>query len=112
MTDSGSLVTPLGRAVWCLLCERLYLGMKPITMVGRHSSVLNLEQDAVITVTRGGIVDVNGQRPSSPASGDGQDGAGSEFRAQFLSGQVMTLKVVIREGTYISGLTCIRQAAT
>ena len=60
VTDSGSFVTALERG-GLVSAVSAFTWDEAVTMAGGTQSVLNLEQDAVITVTRGGIVDVNGK---------------------------------------------------
>ncbi len=77
VTDSGSFVTALERG-GLVSAVSGFTWDEAVTMAGGTQSVLNLEQDAVITVTA--RLTSTG-KPSHP-SGDGQDGAGYEFRAR------------------------------
>lgn len=54
VTDSGSFVTALERG-GLVSAVSGFTWDEAVTMAGGTQSVLNLEQDAVITVTRGGI---------------------------------------------------------
>lgn len=106
VTDSGSLVTALERG-GLVSAVSDFTWDEAVTMAGGTQSVLNLEQDAVITVTRGGIVDVNGQAQLT-LQGMGRMEQDMNSELGFLVRASDDSKVVIREGTYISGLTCIQ----
>ena len=106
VTDSGSLVTALERG-GLVTAVSDFTWDEAVTMAGGTQSVLNLEQDAVITVTRGGIVDVNGQAQLT-LQGTGRMEQDMNSELGFLVRASDDSKVVIREGTYISGLTCIQ----
>ncbi len=106
VTDSGSLVTALERG-GLVSAVSDFTWDEAVTMAGGTQSVLNLEQDAVITVTRGGIVDVNGQAQLT-LQGTGRMEQDMNSELGFLVRASDDSKVVIREGTYISGLTCIQ----
>ena len=106
VTDSGSLVTALERG-GLVSAVSDFTWDEAVTMAGGTQSVLNLEQDAVITVTRGGIVDVNGKAQLT-LQGTGRMEQDMNSELGFLVRASDDSKVVIREGTYISGLTCIQ----
>ena len=106
VTDSGSFVTALERG-GLVSAVSDFTWDEAVTMAGGTQSVLNLEQDAVITVTRGGIVDVNGQAQLT-LQGMGRMEQDMNSELGFLVRASDDSKVVIREGTYISGLTCIQ----
>ena len=106
VTDSGSLVTALERGGLVSAVSN-FTWDEAVTMTGGTQSVLNLEQDAVITVTRGGIVDVNGKAQLT-LQGTGRMEQDMNSELGFLVRASDDSKVVIREGTYISGLTCIQ----
>ena len=106
VTDSGSLVTALERG-GLVSAVSDFTWDEAVTMAGGTQSVLNLEQDAVITVTRGGIVNVNGQAQLT-LQGMGRMEQDMNSELGFLVRASDDSKVVIREGTYISGLTCIQ----
>ena len=106
VTDSGSLVTALERG-GLVSAVSDFTWDEAVTMAGGTQSVLNLEQDAVITVTRGGIVNVNGQAQLT-LQGTGRMEQDMNSELGFLVRASDDSKVVIREGTYISGLTCIQ----
>ena len=106
VTDSGSFVTALEQG-GLVSAVSDFTWDEAVTMAGGTQSVLNLEQDAVITVTRGGIVDVNGQAQLT-LQGTGRMEQDMNSELGFLVRASDNSKVVIREGTYISGLTCIQ----
>ena len=106
VTDSGSLVTALERG-GLVSAVSDFTWDEAVTMAGGTQSVLNLEQDAVITVTSRGIVDVNGQAQLT-LQGTGRMEQDMNSELGFLVRASDNSKVVIREGTYISGLTCIQ----
>ena len=106
VTDSGSFVTALERG-GLVSAVSDFTWDEAVTMAEGTQSVLNLEQDAVITVTRGGIVNVNGQAQLT-LQGMGRMEQDMNSELGFLVRASDDSKVVIREGTYISGLTCIQ----
>ena len=78
-----------------------------VNMQNDTQTVLNLEEDALITVTKDGIIDLT-DNATLTVQGSGTLEQNMESEIGYLMRAADSSKVIIEDGTYISGLTCIQ----
>ena len=95
--ENGGVVTATGAFDWDTVAE----------MKGDTKSTLNLADDANITVTKGGILDLY-DNAEVIIQGKGALNQDMESEIGYLIRAAGSSKVIIKDGVFIGGLTCVQ----
>ena len=95
--QSGGAVTAKGSFAW----------NEAVSMTGDTQTALNLDPDAIVTVTEDGIIDLN-DSAQLIINGTGKMEQDMNSEIGYLIRANENSKVTITDGTYIGGLTCVQ----